>query len=119
MSPTKRPSSVEGLRRGVGPAPAAEVRAADHGAPVTVSAKPARVTLNLPPDLYRQLARWADTAAEAIDVPRVGVQDALRAMIRAVIDDTPATVVALDRLRRDRGTLWRDAALEHKRREGL
>jgi hypothetical protein len=51
-----------------------------------IRTKPARVTLNLPPELYRQLARWTDTAAEAIDVPRVGVQEALRAMVRVITD---------------------------------
>ena len=48
--------------------------------------KPARITLNLPPELYRQLTRWADSAAETIDVPRVGVQDALRAMVRVITE---------------------------------
>jgi hypothetical protein len=50
-------------------------------------AKPARVTLNLPPELYRQLGRWCDSAAETIDIPRVGVQDAMRAMIRVITSD--------------------------------
>ena len=54
-----------------------------------VSAKPARVTLNLPPELYRQLQQWANDAAVALDVPRVGVQDTMRAMIRALTRETP------------------------------
>ena len=65
-----------------------------------VSAKPARVTLNLPPELYRQLQQWANDAAVAldakpdrgafgVDVPRVGVQDTMRAMIRALTRETP------------------------------
>ena len=92
----KRPSSVEGLRRAVsGPvAPEVPEVQADPGPPVPkrpVSpkppARPARVTLNLPPDLYRQLLRWCDTAAEAMDVPRVGVQDALRGIIREVVSN--------------------------------
>jgi hypothetical protein len=49
--------------------------------------KPARVTLNLPPELYRQLTRWADSAAETMNVPRVGVQDALRAMVSVITGD--------------------------------
>jgi len=61
-------------------------------------ARPARVTLNMPPDLYRQVQRWADDAAEALDRPRVGVQDALRAMIRACISDQAARGEALARL---------------------
>jgi hypothetical protein len=30
----------------------------------------------MPPELYRELDRWTSTAAEAIDVPRVSIQDA-------------------------------------------
>jgi hypothetical protein len=52
-----------------------------------VRTKPARITLNLPPELYRQLVRWTDSAAETIDVPRGGDQDALRAMIRVITAD--------------------------------
>jgi hypothetical protein len=64
--------------------------------------KPGRVTLNIPPELFRQLTRWADSAAVAIDAPSVSVQDALRTMIHVVTDDTDATGKALDRLRRAR-----------------
>jgi hypothetical protein len=53
----------------------------------------------MPPDLYRQAQRWADNAAEALDRPRVGVQDALRAMIRACISDQAARGAALAQLR--------------------
>jgi hypothetical protein len=60
------------------------------------------VTLNIPPDLYRQLTRWTDTAAVALDVPRVGVQDALRAMMRVGINDTAATGKVLGQLREER-----------------
>ena len=83
----KRPSAVDGLRRGVGATVATakvEVPASTPGRPKPP--KPARITLNLPPELYRQLARWADSAAEAIDVPRVGVQEALRAMVRVITE---------------------------------
>jgi hypothetical protein len=37
--------------------------------------------LNMPPELYRELDRWASSAAEAIGMPRVSIQDALRAMV--------------------------------------
>jgi hypothetical protein len=87
----KRPSAVDGLRRGVGTtvtAPASQTAHTrgqfDAGTPKPP--KPARITLNLPPELYRQLTRWADSAAEAIDVPRVGVQEALRAMVRVITE---------------------------------
>jgi hypothetical protein len=64
-----------------------------------IRSKPVRITVDLSPELYRQLTGWADTAAVTLGVPRVSLADALRAMIR-VSADNPAEV--LDRLRRDR-----------------
>jgi len=58
-----------------------------------------RITVDLSPELYRQLTQWADSAAVALDVPRVPLADAMRAMIR-VTAENPDEV--LDRLRRDR-----------------
>jgi hypothetical protein len=67
------------------------------GAPIR--SKPVRITLDLSPELYRQLTQWADSAAVALNVPRVALADAVRAMIR-VAADNPGEV--LERLRRDR-----------------
>ena len=39
--------------------------------------------------------RWTSTAAEAIDVPHVSIQDALRAMVRTCIDDQAARSAVL------------------------
>jgi hypothetical protein len=64
-----------------------------------IRSKPVRITLDLNPELYRQLTQWADAAAIALDVPRVALADAMRAMIR-VTTEKPDEV--LDRLRRDR-----------------
>jgi hypothetical protein len=64
-----------------------------------IRSKPVRITLDLSPELYRQLTGWADAAAVTLGVPRVSLADAMRAMIR-VSADNPAEV--LDRLRRDR-----------------
>jgi hypothetical protein len=73
----------------------AATRRAEPDAPAAgktaIRTKPARVTLNLPPELYRQPARWTDSAAEAIDVPRVGVREALRAMVRDITDGKTRT----------------------------
>lgn len=69
MSPTKRASSVAGLWTAVGPAPVATP--AEAPAPVRKEFTgaglrgPARVTLNMPPELYRELDRWTNDAAEA------------------------------------------------------
>ncbi|HEY3733999.1 MAG TPA: hypothetical protein VGL63_08795 [Streptosporangiaceae bacterium] len=64
-----------------------------------IRSKPVRVTVDLSPELYRELTQWADSAAVELDVPRIALADAMRAMIR-VAADNPAEV--LDRLRRDR-----------------
>jgi len=84
---------------------AAAARRAGPGAPpagrTAIRSKPVRITLDLSPELYRQLTQWADSAAVALDVPRVSLADAVRAMIR-VTGENPDQV--LDRLRRDRET---------------
>jgi hypothetical protein len=64
-----------------------------------IRSKPVRVTLDLSPELYRQLTEWAASAAIALDVPRIALADAVRAMIR-VAAENPGDV--LERLRRDR-----------------
>jgi hypothetical protein len=64
-----------------------------------IRTKPVRITLDLSPELYRQLTQWTDAAAVELDVPRVALADAMRAMIR-VTTENPAEV--LDQLRRDR-----------------
>jgi hypothetical protein len=64
-----------------------------------IRSKPVRITLDLSPELYRQLTAWTDSAAVTLDVPRVSLADAVRAMIR-VAADNPDDVI--DRLRSDR-----------------
>lgn len=64
-----------------------------------IRSKPVRITLDLSPELYRQLTQWAASAAITLDVPRVALADAMRAMIRATAEDPDK---ALDLLRRDR-----------------
>ena len=83
-------------------AAAAGRRAAPDAGPAgrtAIRSKPVRITLDLSPELYRQLTAWADSAAVTLDVPRVSLADAVRAMIR-VAADNPDDVI--DRLRRDR-----------------
>jgi hypothetical protein len=64
-----------------------------------IRSKPVRVTLDLSPELYRELTRWADSAAVALDVPRIALADAMRAMIRVTAENGDEV---LERLRRDR-----------------
>jgi hypothetical protein len=82
---------------------AAAARRAEPGARpagrTAMRTKPVRITLDLTPELYRELTRWAESAAIALDVPRVSLADAVRAMIR-VSAENPDDV--LERLRQDR-----------------
>jgi hypothetical protein len=82
---------------------AAAARRAEPGAGpagrTAIRSKPVRITLDLSPELYRELIGWADAAAVTLGVPRISLADAMRAMIR-VSADNPDEV--LDRLRRDR-----------------
>jgi hypothetical protein len=64
-----------------------------------IRSKPVRITLDLSPELYRELTGWADSAAVELGVPRVSLADAMRAMIR-VTTEHPDQV--LDQLREDR-----------------
>ena len=82
---------------------AAAGRRAEPDAPpagrTAIRSDPVRITVDLSPELYRELTVWADTAAITLGVPRVSLADAVRAMIR-VTAEHPDQV--LDRLRRDR-----------------
>ena len=82
---------------------AAAARRAEPDAPpagrTAIRSKPVRITLDLSPELYRELTGWTDSAAIELGVPRVSLADAVRAMIR-VTADHPDQV--LDRLRRER-----------------
>jgi hypothetical protein len=62
------------------------------------------VTLNFPPGLYRDLDRWAREAADSIGVPRVGVQDAVRAMVAVITggEARNAEILVLAEVRRGR-----------------
>jgi hypothetical protein len=64
-----------------------------------IRSKPVRITLDLSPEMYRELTHWVDSAAVTLDVPRVALADAMRAMIR-VTTENPDEVI--ERLRRDR-----------------
>jgi hypothetical protein len=64
-----------------------------------IRSKPVRITLDLSPELYRQLTQWADSAAVTLGVPRVSLADTVRAMIRVSAEDSGPVI---ERLRRDR-----------------
>lgn len=82
---------------------AAAARRAELGARppgrTAIRSKPVRITLDLSPELHRQLTQWAASAAITLDVPRVALADAVRAMIRATAESPDK---ALELLREDR-----------------
>lgn len=82
---------------------AAATRRAEPDAPAAgkaaVRTKDARITLNLPPQLYRDLMRWCDTSAEALDVPRVGVQEALRGFVREITSNPALSAMVIHSVR--------------------
>jgi len=82
---------------------AAAARRAEPGARppgrTAIRSKPVRITLDLSPELYRQLNQWAASAAIALDVPRVALADAVRAMIRVTAENPDK---ALELLRHER-----------------
>ena len=80
------------LARRAGPSPSPAGKTA-------IRSKPVRVTLDLSPELYRELTRWVGSAAVALDVPRVALADAMRAMIK-VAAENPGDVI--EQLRRER-----------------
>lgn len=84
---------------------AAALRRAEPGARpagrTAIRSKPVRITLDLSPELYRQLTDLAQSAAIELDVPRVSLADAVRAMIRLTAQ-SPDQVI--EHLRRHRET---------------
>ncbi len=60
-----------------------------------------RITLNLTDETGREIQQWALDAAETLVMPRVSIQDALRAMIRACLTDDEASSAALASVRQD------------------
>lgn len=66
-----------------------------------MTARTVRITLNLEPELYRELIGWADSAAAVLGVVRVSQQDTLRAMLRGTLANQTASNAAVKALRKD------------------
>ena len=94
--------TTERERRKAQMAAAATRRTAPDAGPAgktAIRSKPVRITLDLSPELYRELTMWTHSAAIELDVPRIALADSVRAMNR-VTTESPDEV--LERLRRDR-----------------
>ena len=116
MSPTKKPSAVTGLRRAVsGPQAEAEAAAFIEGAtpgqktvrgllktepsPKARKPKPIRITVDLPPEEYETLGRLVGSIP--VGPPRLSINRAVRAMIRATAADPIVREVVTDLLCRE------------------
>jgi hypothetical protein len=67
-----------------------------------IRSKPVRITIDMPPELYRELTGWTTTAAGELDIPRLTLADAVRAMVKVTTIDPSIAVVMLDMIRRER-----------------
>ena len=67
-----------------------------------VRSKPVRITVDLPPETYRVLTEWTAKAAGELDVPRLTLVDAIRAMIRVTAVDDGISATVIDVIRRDK-----------------
>src|SRR6185437_9699159 len=116
MSPVKKASAVDSLRRATAPAPAtgdpadswhgkrvSQMTDAEIQAMAGAKPKPVRITLDLSPDDYAALNQWLGSAGAEVGAP-VSKAQALRAMIKAVSLDSAVGLVVTDLLRRDRAT---------------
>lgn len=63
-----------------------EPEAAPAGEKTALRSKPVRITVDLTPELYRQLNRWTGEAAEEIDATKLPIAEVVRACIRALND---------------------------------
>lgn len=100
MSPLKKASAVDSLRKATAPAPPATA-AATNGKPAAAKARPVRITLDLDPADYTALNQWLGSTAAEVGAP-VSKAQALRAMIKAVSLDKSIGLVVTDLLRRER-----------------
>jgi hypothetical protein len=67
-----------------------------------VRSKPVRITVDLPPEAYRQLQEWVTKAAGELDIPRLTLADAVRAMVRVTAIDDGISAVVVDTIRREK-----------------
>ena len=67
-----------------------------------VRSKPVLITVDLQPEVYRQLQEWVTKAAGELDIPRLTLADAVRAMVRVTAVDDGISAVVIDTIRREK-----------------
>jgi hypothetical protein len=65
----------------------------------TVRTKPVRTTVDLAPELHRQLKRWLADAADELEITEVPLASAMRVLIRLLVDDEKLAAEVLEDLR--------------------
>lgn len=112
MTATRRPSTVAGLRRGVGTASPPERTATaaeladEHAhfaaaraaapAPTAPRSKPVRMTIEITPQMHRQLTAWTHELMLDLDLTRITMSDAVRAMITLTATDPEVSAKVRD-----------------------
>lgn len=85
---------------------AATARRAPEDAPAAgqtaIRTKPVRITVDLSPEVYRQLTAWTAHAAAELDVPKLPLADTIRSMVRLVAADKGISAELVDQIRTDR-----------------
>jgi hypothetical protein len=63
-----------------------------------VRTRPVRTTVDMTPELHRRLKRWAQDAADQLDVADVPLADVVRALVRRLTEDDVLSAAILDDL---------------------
>lgn len=66
-----------------------------------IRSKPVRITVDLSPSAHRELSAWTTAAAAELDVPRLPMADAIRAMVKATTLDKGVSAMVTDLIRRE------------------
>jgi hypothetical protein len=67
-----------------------------------VRSRATRITVDLTPEAHRQLTAWTASAARELDLPRVTIADAMRAMAKVTALDPSIATVVLEMIRREK-----------------
>jgi hypothetical protein len=92
-----------GRRTGIA---AAAGRRAESSAPApggpAARAKPVHMSVDIPPELHLQLTAWTRDQMIALNLTRLTISDAIRAMIRVTIDDDATAAAVRAQMEADR-----------------
>lgn len=67
-----------------------------------VRSKPVRITIDLAPEQYRALTTWTTHAATELEIPRLTLADAVRAMAKLVATNDTVSGAVIATIRQDK-----------------